>query len=460
MKVFDLIILGGGPAGYMAALHGAQKGLNIAIVEAVRLGGTCLNRGCIPTKALVEAAELWASADKAKQFGLNIEKIKIDFPALIDYKNKTVSNLCKGVEQLLTHNKVEIFTSRGEVTNVTSPKEVTLEDGRILASENLLIATGSSVFLPPIKGLVAEEIHTSDSILDLKELPKSMIIIGAGVIGLEIASIFNKLGTEVTVVEMMDQVLPGLEQEIAQRLRIFLKKRGINIETGAKVTEITGKSGQGVNLSFLQKDKEKEVSGDYLLVAAGRKANMDGLDKYFTSKLLEVNEYLETEYAGIYAAGDVIGGYQLAHVGYHEGITAVENILGQKKKMDYTAVPACIFTEPQVATTGRSTRELEEEGIRFQSFKFPYSALGKAAATSDIEGMVKILTDEEGRYLLGMHIVGRDATELIHHGVMAIQTKTPVEELTKLIFAHPTYGEGLGEAYQMAYGNYYHAMKR
>ncbi len=459
MPDYDIIILGGGPAGYMGALHAAQKGARVALVEKKYLGGTCLNWGCIPTKTMVEGAHIMASLEKGKNYGLEVSGVDFKLSGLVKKKNEVVLNLRKGIASLIKANKIDLFEQKGNVTGTGEIKEITLGNGDKITGKKLLLATGSQVAIPPIPGLNETPFLTSDSILDLEEMPEELIVIGAGVIGLEMAGIFNSLGSKVTVVEMMDQILPGLDKEVAQRARIFLKKKGINIETQAQVQKIEKAGDKEIQVHYQKKNKENSVKGSHLLVATGRKPVYSGLEFLGENPEVRVNEYLETDWDGIYAAGDLIGGYQLAHVAYHEAIVAVNNMLGEKEKVDYAGIPNCIFTDPQVACSGLSEEEAKEKGYEYETTKFPFSALGKAVASSDPEGMVKLIVEKNKQTLLGIHIVGREATEIIHHGAGAIRTGQTVDKLAKTIFAHPTYSEGLGEAYHMTQGHFYHTTK-
>ncbi len=459
MPDYEIIILGGGPAGYMGALHAAQKGAKVALVEKKYLGGTCLNWGCIPTKTMVEGAHIKSSLEKGKAYGIEAKDVQFNLAGLVKKKNEVVQNLRDGIAQLIKANKIDFYNEEGKVTAAGKVKEITLADGKTISCEKLLLATGSQVAIPPIPGLDETPFLTSDSLLDLEEMPEELIVIGAGVIGLEMAGIFNSLGSGVTVVEMMDQILPGLDKELAQRARIFLKKKGINIETKAQVQRVE-KTGEGkIEVYYQRRNKDTSVKGSHLLVATGRKPVYTGLEFIGEKKEVEVNEYLETKWEGIFAAGDLIGGYQLAHVAYHEGIVAVNNMLGDKEKVNYAGIPNCIFTDPQIAASGLSEEKAKEKGYDYETVKFPFSALGKAVASSDPEGMIKIIFTKEKQTLLGIHIVGREATEIIHHGAGAIRMGQSVDQLAKTIFAHPTYSEGLGEAYHMSQGHFYHTSR-
>ncbi len=459
MPDYDIIILGGGPAGYMGALHAAQKGAKVALVEKKFLGGTCLNWGCIPTKTMVEGAHIKASLEKGKEYGLEVEGAGFNLSRLVNKKNEVVQNLRQGIKQLIKANKIDYYNEKGEVTSTGDPKEITLGGGEKITARRLLLATGSQVAIPPIPGLKETPFLTSDTILDLEEMPGELIVIGAGVIGLEMAGIFNSLGARVTVIEMMDQILPGIDKEIAQRARIFLKKKGINIETKAQVEKVEKTGEKEITVHYQRKNKDATAKGTHLLVATGRKPVYTGLGFLGENPEVEVDEHMHTKWDGIYAAGDLIGGYQLAHVAYHEGIVAINNMLGDVEKVDYEGVPNCIFTEPQIACSGLSEEEAREKGYEFETVKFPFSALGKAVASSDPEGLIKIIFEGKNQTLLGIHIIGREATEIIHHGAGAIRMKQTVEQLAKTIFAHPTYSEGLGEAYHMSQGHYYHTTR-
>ncbi len=455
--MYDILILGGGPAGYMAAIHGAQEGKKVAVIEEDKLGGTCLNWGCIPTKTLVEGAKHWSAAENAEKMGVFLEQKKLDMGKMIDYKDEVSSTLRQGLEQLMKINNIDVYNSRGQVDSLEEEKVIILKDGKEIKGENLIIATGSKNAVPPIEGVQEVNPLTSNSALDLREVPRELIIIGAGVIGLEMACIYAKLGSKVTVLEMMDQVIPGTDKEIAKRLLFFLKKRGIKIETSAMVKKITGKSGTSVEVTYEQKGKEKMEKGQHLLLSAGRIPALDGLP--FDSKV-EVDEFLRTKWLGVYAAGDVIGGYQLAHVAYYEGITAVNNILGQGKSVDYSGVPNSVFTDPPLATAGLTEEEAKDRGLDYEICKFPYSALGRAMTSGNIEGMVKLIVDRGANKVLGMHIIGSDATEIIHVGAAAVRLGVSLDYLEKIIFAHPTYSEAVGEIFHMAQGHYYHTPKR
>ncbi len=461
MGNYDIIILGGGPAGYVAAIHGAQKGARIALIEAYKLGGTCLNRGCIPTKILVEAMHLWQNSARAEKFGLQIENKKLDLGKLTEYKDKVINMLESGIKQLLKKNKIDIFPCRGEITDLTNPIELTLEDGRKIKGGKLLIATGSKVSLPPILGLADSNPLTSDVLLDLQQLPKELIIIGGGVVGLEMASVYNGFGTNITLLEMMEEILSGLDKEMCRRLEFYLKRRGIKIITGAAVNEINGKSGRQVTVHYKKNGKEDKVTGEYILLATGRRANLNGCSLLGAEDYLKVDEYLATDWPNVYAAGDITGGsFQLAHVASREGILAIDNMLGEKNKIKYAAVPNCIFTDPPLASVGLSSEDVIEKNLDHEVFKFPYSALGIATATGNSDGFVKIIADGKNQYILGMHILGHGATELVHNGVLAIDLRLNLVELSQIIYAHPTYSESMGEIFTMALGKYYHTLRR
>ena len=457
MQPYDVIILGSGPAGYMGAIHAAQKGARVALVEKEKIGGTCLNWGCIPTKTMVEGSGIKSSLEKAKDYGLQVEEKEFDLGQLVEKKNQVVMDLTKGIKHLIENNKIDFYPQKGEVTSTEDPKEITLENGEKIKCNNLLLATGSEPFVPPIPGIDSVDFLDSKKILDLKEIPEDLVVIGGGVIGLEMASIYNNLGSKVTVIEMMEQILPGVDKELAQRARVFLRKKGIDLITKARVEKVEQK--EKIEISFEQRGKEKKVNATHLLVAAGRKPVFTGLPFVKEEEGVEVNSNMETKWPGIYAAGDLIGSYQLAHVAYHEAIVAINNILGEKEDVDYSGVPNCIFTEPQIASTGLSEEEVKNSGRDYKKVKFPYSAIGKAVASSDPEGLVKIISDPEGNKIYGMHVIGREATEIIHHGATAIRLNIPLSELSRTIFAHPTYSEALGEAYHMTQGLYYHISK-
>jgi dihydrolipoamide dehydrogenase len=441
-----VIILGGGPAGYVAAIRAAQLGGEVSVVEKDRLGGTCLNRGCIPTKALLASVEVLSSSRQGEKFGLKVGDVSPDFPAMLSRKDKIVEQLVKGVEFLFKSRKINLLKGEGKFLE---PKvvEVTKEDGskERLEGDKIIIATGSEPAKPSLFSFDGERIITSNEALNLSKIPESLLIVGAGAIGVEFASIFRELGTEVTIVEMLPQILPTEDEEVVQILEREFKKKRIKVHTGTKIEKV-----ESLESKVASKLSSGEtIESEKVLVAVGRKLNSEGLDriglKIEKGKVL-VNERMETNIPDLYVAGDVTGGVLLAHKASAEGIVAAENALGKTSTMDYKVIPSCIFSHPEVASVGLSEKKAKEEGARIKVGKFPFRALGKAQALGRFEGLVKIVADAESDEILGVHIIGPQATDLIAEGALALRMEATVEDLARTIHAHPTLSEAMMEA--------------
>ncbi len=446
----DLVIIGGGPGGYVAAIRAAQLGVKAVIVEKDRIGGTCLNRGCIPTKAFYRNAQLVHDIKRSEEFGIKLEGMTLDMGQMLERKQQAVDRLVGGISQLLKANGVEVLEGTGKLT-ADKTIEVTDAAGTVtsLAAKNILIASGSTPVKPPIPGIELPGVVTSDDILNLEKIPESLVIIGGGVIGIEFAGIFNALGTQVTVVEYMPQILPSLDGDISKRLALALKKKGITLETEVQVKEILQRE-NGLVVLGEGKKGELVLSGESILVSTGRAINTEGLNLEavgieYDKKGIKVNESYETTVPGIYAIGDVIGGQMLAHVASEEGKAAVENMMGLKGHMNYSAVPGCVFTFPEVAAVGVSEEEVKSRGITYSSSKFLFGANGKALTMGEEEGFVKVMADDTGK-VIGVHIMGPHASDLIHEAALAIENGLTVSQVAKTIHAHPTLSEAFAEA--------------
>jgi len=451
MNEIDVVIIGGGPGGYVGAIKAAHLGLKAVLVEKDKLGGVCLNRGCIPTKALVSTAELLNHLQRAGEFGIQVKDYSFDFPAIMKRKDLITRRLSSGVEQLMKANQVRVARGEGqiiepgkvEVTDTAGQKEV-------IKTKNIIIATGSSVMKLPIPGLDVEGVITSDEALSLNELPSRMIIIGGGVVGIEFAGIFKALGVEVTVVEMLPRILLPIDEEIARRLTQILKRKGIEILTDCKVKGIK-KNNQNLEVLVSTSEGEKKLETEKVLLAAGRVpelGNIDvrGLGIELDRKAIKVDEKMSTNIPGIYAVGDVVGKIMLAHVASREGIVAVENISGKEVLMDYKVVPNCVFSMPEVASVGLTEEEARKENDNIKVSKFPFMANGKALGMGETEGMVKIIADTDTSALLGLHILGVHASDLIAEGTLALSMEATVFEIVNTIHAHPTLAEAIAEA--------------
>lgn len=445
----EIVIIGGGPGGYTAAIRAAQLGAKVTLIEKDKLGGTCLNRGCIPTKAFYHSAQILDEMKRVDDFGVNISGLSWDFSRMQERKNKIVAQLVTGVEKLLKANKIEVLYGNASFLDDNSIV-VAKEDGaqNIIKAHNILIASGSLPSIPPIFGIDLPGVITSEEILDLDEIPKRLVIIGGGVIGVEYAGIFNSLGSEVEVVEYMPQILPAIDRDISTRLNAMLKRKGIGINTGAVVKKIQ-KDGEGFRVIVEGKKGELMLDADKVLVSTGRQANIQGLNLNHTSivydqKGIKVDDSYATNVEGIYAIGDVTGGQMLAHVAAEEGTAVVERIFGREREKPM-CVAACVFSFPEIAAVGMTEEEVSSKGLEYKTSKFLFGANGKALTMNKGEGFVKVIADEKGS-ILGVHIMGPHASDLIHEAALAIENGLGVKDVIKTVHAHPTLAESFHEA--------------
>ena len=451
MSEIDVVIIGGGPGGYVSAIKAAHLGLKAVLIEKDKLGGVCLNWGCIPTKALVSTAELLNNLQRAGEFGIQIKDYSFDFPAIMKRKDMITQRLSSGVGQLMKANHVRVIRREGqiiepgivEVTDIAGEKEM-------IKTKNIIIATGSKVMRLPLPGMDSEGVITSDEALSLSELPSRILIVGGGVVGIEFAGIFKALGVEVTVVEMLPRILLPIDEEIARRLTQLLKRKGIEILTDCKVKEIK-KNNQNLEVLVSTLDGEKKLETEKVLLAAGRVPELGNIDAQglgieLDGKAIKVDEKMMTNIPGIYAVGDVVGKIMLAHVASREGIVAVENIAGKEVLMDYKVVPNCVFSMPEVASVGLTEEEARKENNNIKVSKFPFMANGKALGMGETEGMVKIIADGDTLEILGVHILGAHASDLIAEGTLALSMEATAEEIVNTIHAHPTLAETITEA--------------
>ncbi|MBU4511065.1 dihydrolipoyl dehydrogenase [bacterium] len=447
----DVVIIGGGPGGYVSAIKASHSGLKAVLIEKDKLGGVCLNRGCIPTKALVSTAELLNNLQRAGEFGIQVKDYSIDFPAIMKRKDMITRRLSSGVEQLMKANQIRVITGEGQII-VPGTVEVLDTEGQkeVIKTKNIIIATGSKVMRLPIPGIDSEGVITSDEALSLSELPSRMLIVGGGVVGIEFAGIFKALGVEVTVVEMLPRILLPIDEEIARRLTQILKRKGIEILTDCKVKEIK-KNHQNLEVLVSATDGEKRLETEKVLLAAGRVPELGNIDVQrlgieLDRGAIKVDKKMRTNIPGIYAVGDVVGRIMLAHVASREGIVAVENISGKEVLMDYKVVPNCVFSMPEVASVGLTEEEARKENDNIKVSKFPFMANGKALGMGETEGMVKIIADADTFELLGVHILGVHASDLITEGALALSMEATAEEIINTIHAHPTLAEAIAEA--------------
>lgn len=450
-KPVDVLVIGGGPGGYVAAIRAAQLGASVILAEQDKLGGTCLNRGCIPTKALLHSCEYADMAEAAAQAGVKLRYEGIDLAKLMQYKNRVVEQLVGGVNYLVKKNKIQLIHGKGRLVD-SQTVEIQTPAGIIRKkARNIIVATGSRAAKIPIPGSDHPAVINSDQALSMEKAPKKIVILGGGAVGVEFAFIYRNLGAEVVVVEMMPQILPQMDGEIAALLETAMQKKQIAIYKSAKIESIKAlKGGLAVEVSTGQGVKTLEA--DQVLMAAGRSPNTEelnlaGVGIQTNRKGIVVDERMATNVKGVYAIGDVAaGGMLLAHSASAEGMVAAENAMGGASKMDYKVVPGCIFSNPEVAGAGLTEKEAREKGYRVKIGKFPFSALGKAVALGKTQGLSKIVTEEETGEILGVHMIGERATDIIAEAALAMRLEATVGELTATIHAHPTFAEGLFES--------------
>ncbi len=459
-----LTIIGSGPGGYVSAIRAAQKGANVTLVESADVGGTCLHRGCIPTKALIASAEALEHARRAEEFGLEIAgAVSYSLTKIKERKDKVVSTQVKGLHALFKSWGINLIGGRG---SLLSPTLVRVEhpDGKTtdINSDKIIIATGSRPAQLPGFPFDGETVITSDEAVQLKKIPKSLLIIGAGVIGSEFAFIYRTFGAEVTMAEMMPRALSTEDEEVSEIIQREFKKSKIRLLTDVKVERVE-QEGDGAKVAVLSSGQQ--IRTEMILVSIGRSMNSEniGLDAVGVSTgrrgEISVNERMETNVSGIYAIGDVTGKMLLAHVASRQGLVAVENALGGNEKLDYSVVPSGIFTMPEIGSVGVREHEARERGIKYRVGRFPYRALGKAHAMGEITGMVKILSDEVTDKILGLHICGAHASDMVHEGALAMKLGAAAKDISVMIHAHPTLAEGIMEAAEDVHGMAVHVPK-
>lgn len=445
----DIIVIGGGPGGYVAAIRAAHLGADVVVVEMDSFGGTCLNRGCIPTKTLYRTAEIMNILKHIDDFGIETENYNVNVEKVQERKNNVIKTLVGGVEQLLKGNGVEILRGKAFLKDKNTVL-VETQDGQVtLKSKNIIIATGSEAEMPNIKGIENKNVIISDDILEFKRIPKHLVVSGGGVVGMEFASIFKAMGSEVTVIVARDSILYDIDREISKRYTAMAKKSGINILTSTKILEFNGDE-NNVTIKCEGKKGEFELNSDMVLMAKGRRGNFTGvnLDELgidHDKKKIIVDENYKTNIDGIYAIGDINGICLLAHAASHQGIEAVEHIM-EDKACHKSVIPNCIFTFPEIATVGMTEEEVKSNGIDYIKNKFLFGANGKALALGEGEGFVKVICEKESKKLLGIHIMGPHASDLIHEGVLAIEKSMTVDDFKEVVHAHPTLGEAFDEA--------------
>ena len=455
MSQFDVTVIGSGPGGYVAAIRCAQLGFKTAIIEKYpTMGGTCLNVGCIPSKALLDSSEHFENAKHTfANHGIIINEPTADIARMVARKNEVVDQTTKGINFLMDKNKITVFEGVGSFESATQIK-VTKNDGssETIESKYTIIATGSKPSSLPFISLDKERIITSTEALNLKKIPKHLIVIGGGVIGLELGSVYKRLGSDVTVVEFMDKIIPTMDGSLSKELQKVLKKQGMkfNLSTGVQSVE---RNGESVKVTAKDKKGEEVVfEGDYVLVSVGRKPYTDGLSLEKAGVDLDergrvkTNEHLQTNVSNIYAIGDVVAGAMLAHKASEEGVLVAEQLAGQKPHINYNLIPGVVYTWPEVAAVGKTEEQLKEEGIAIKVGNFPMRALGRSRASGDLDGFVKIIADEKTDEVLGVHMIGARAADMIAAAVTAMEFRASAEDISRMSHAHPTFAEAIKEA--------------
>ncbi|MEO0975661.1 MAG: dihydrolipoyl dehydrogenase [Pseudomonadota bacterium] len=467
MSQYDLVVIGTGPGGYVCAIKAAQLGLKTAVVEKrATLGGTCLNIGCIPSKALLYASEMFEEAGHGfEKLGIKVSKPKVDLPEMMKHKTDVVDANVNGVAFLMKKNKIDVHTGTGKVLG-TGKVEVTADDGSVsvVETKNIVIATGSDVMPLPGVEIDEKQIVSSTGALELDKIPGKMVVVGGGVIGLELGSVWNRLGSEVTVVEFMDKILGPMDGDVSKNFQRMLKKQGMTFKLSSKVTGVAKKGkGLAVTIEPAKGGDAQEIEADIVLVAIGRRPYTEGLGLETAGVALDergrvqIDAHYKTNVDGIYAIGDVVAGPMLAHKAEDEGVAIAEILAGQAGHVNYDVIPGVVYTQPEVASVGRTEEELKADGVEYKAGKFNFSANGRARAMNHTDGFVKVLADAKTDRVLGVHIIGFGAGEMIHEAAVLMEFGGSSEDLGRTCHAHPTMSEAVKEAAMGAFAKPIHS---
>ncbi len=470
MSAYDVVVIGSGPGGYVAAIHAAQSGLKTAIVEkepTERLGGTCLLRGCIPTKAMLHTADMLEQMGKSEEIGIATGDVELSMEKMHTYKGRVVKKNAGGVKYLMKKNEVDVHLGHGRLT---PDKNVEVEDAEgnttTLETDKVILATGSKCFHLPFIDMEPERVMDSDGILELQEVPQHLVVIGAGAVGTEFASVFLRYGSDVTLIEMEDRILPGEDREVSAAAKKSFERQGMNVLTSSKVTDVDADD-DSVKMVVETEEKgetsSQTIEASHLLVAAGRKPVTDDIGAEGLNididdfGVIDADDMMRTGEEGVYAIGDITGSIWLAHLASREGIVAVDHIVGKEPRpINYDLVPMCTYCEPEVASVGLTEEEARERGYDVKTGQFPFSANAKAAILTKTEGFVKIVSETKYDEVLGLHIIGPKATEIITEGAMAMELESTVEEFLQTIHPHPSLSEAIVEAAHAAMGEALH----
>jgi len=446
---YEIVVIGGGPGGYVAALRAAELGKKTALIEADFLGGTCLNRGCIPSKTYLKHSEIIEQIEKAKDWGIETGSLTFSFDKMKKRKDEVIERLRGGIAFLLKQGKIDVYNGYGSLLAGGRVKVKTESGEETIQADKVIIATGSTPSVPPIPGLDSVQYDTSDTIFDLLDIPKSVIIIGGGVIGVEFATIFASLKTEVTIIEAADRIVPTEDAEASKFLAKLMKKKGIKLHVGAKVQKVEETSGVKTVVCVDAKGKELSLEAETLLVSTGRHPNLSATKEVSLEQngpFIQVNDQMETRMANVFAVGDVIGGWQLAHAASAEGVVAANNAAGVLDRIDYKVMPRCIYTLPEIASVGLSEEEARKQGIEVLTEKFDFAGSGKALSAGEPEGFTKVIFEAKYGEIIGVVMAGAHVTEMISEASAFMYLEGTVEEAAKMIHPHPTISETFFEA--------------
>ena len=449
MNNYEVVVLGGGPGGYVAAIRAAKLGKKVALIEARDLGGTCLNRGCIPSKTLLRHAEVIETIEKAKGWGIETGDMTFSLPKMLARKDAVIQQLRNGISYLLKQGKIDVYNGLGNVQRDRSVSIELVNHTTVIRGENIILATGSRPLIPPIPGMERAAYFTSDTIFDIEKIPDSMVIVGGGIIGVELACIFASLNVPVTIIEMGGRIVPSEEPEAAKVLAKSLKKKGISIRTHTKVTEIEQQNNTQLVHVESENGKKEALATDAILLAVGRAPNTSAfaeLKLEMSGPFVKVDERMATSAPAVYAVGDVIGGWQLAHAASAEGLVAAANAAGEKLAVDYNVVPRCVYTSPEIASVGLTEEQAKQQGIDYKVMKVDHAGNGRALAQDEKEGFTKLIAGTKYGEILGVLMVGPHVTEMIAEPSAFIHLEGTVDELASMIHAHPTITESLYEA--------------
>ncbi|KSU60316.1 acetoin dehydrogenase [[Bacillus] enclensis] len=449
MKKYDIVVIGGGPGGYVAAIRAAQYGKKVGLVEARDLGGTCLNRGCIPSKTLLRHSEVIESIEKAKSWGIETGPVTLSLTKMLERKDQVIQKLRNGISFLLKKGKIDVLNGYGEVMQDGSIIVRAGEQEETITAGKIILATGSSPVIPAIPGLDQASYYTSDTIFEIERIPESIVIVGGGIIGVEFACIFSGLKVPVTIVEMGDRIVPGEDKDAARALAQSLRKKGVTVMTNSKVQEVVTSGGKQSVKVESESGKVEMVEGEALLLSVGRNPNTSAFSQLkleMNGPFVKVDRKMRTSHPSVYAVGDVVGGWQLAHVASAEGLIAAANASGEKGEVDYKVVPRCVYTSPEIASVGITEEEAEKQGLSYKVTRVDHSSNGKALASDEKEGFVKLIADTKYGEILGVTMVGPHVTEMITEPAAFMHLEGTVEEMASMIHPHPTVSETLYEA--------------